>query len=78
MTSASPTPRTAPTCAGVSTSVPAAAGAGAATPLVDCAINPPDWFIICCAIAMPTAISAAMPPAPAPPFSIPCAIWNFT
>ena len=30
------------------------------------------------AIAMPTAISAAMPPGPPPPFSRPCAIWNFT
>ena len=37
----------------------------------------PCCAIICCAIARPTAISVATPPA-LPPFSIPCAIWNFT
>jgi hypothetical protein len=39
---------------------------------------PPGWFIICCAIDIPTAISAPMPPTPELPFSSPCAIWNFT
>ena len=78
-TSASSTPSTFATWAGVmSSGVPAAVGAGAATPGVVCAMSPPVWFIICCAIAMPTAISAAIPPAPPPPFSSPCAIWNLT
>src|SRR5450432_825149 len=87
-TSDSATPSNCPTCAGVISSVVAAAGAagvakaGAAPmPGVACApMMPPDWFIIWCAIAMPTAICAAIPPAPpAPsPFSSPCAIWNLT
>ena len=45
-----------------------------AMPGVDCANRPPLWFNICCAIAMPTAICAAMPPGPPLPFSSPCAI----
>ena len=55
------------------------AAIGVATPGICCAINPPGWLIICCAIAMPTAICAPMPPTPpSPPCAIPCAIWNLT
>ena len=52
----------------------AAGSGGAAADGVACAAMPPGWFSICCAMAMPTAISAPTPAAPAPPFSNPCAI----
>src|SRR5207249_673096 len=54
ITSDSSTASTLATCAGVrSSAAPAAGGAGVAMPGVPCAMSPPVWFIICCAMAMP-------------------------
>ena len=80
ITSASGTPSACATSAGDIRSVAGAAAggpAGAAARVAAEAAGMPCCCMICCAIDNPTASSVAIPPE-LPPFSMPCAIWNFT
>src|SRR5262245_14903600 len=80
ITSASGTPSACATSAGDNSSAAAGAAtvaAGAPGFAAVAATGIPCCCMICWAIDRPTASSVAIPPE-LPPFSMPCAIWNFT